>query len=179
MNIFAVDKDPLIAAQSLCDKHVVKMIVETAQLLSTAHRVLDGTMEIRTSSKGRKQKYYKHSNPILEENLYKATHVNHPSAIWARQSNNNYNWLYCHFIGLCDEYRHRYGKTHLSEQKLGGLLSTPPRNIEISHFSYPTPAMPDEFKSSNIIESYRLYYLSKYETIDMRWTNRELPRWFA
>ena len=111
MNVFYLDRDPVTAAKMHCDKHVVKMIIEYAQLMSTAHRVLDGEMYYGLTKNGRKIKRWK-LNSNMEDILYKASHINHPSAIWARQSNNNYNWLYCLFTALCDEYTHRYGKVH-------------------------------------------------------------------
>ena len=80
MNIFYLDRDPHEAARLQCDKHVVKMILETAQLLSTAHNELDGG-----------------------QIAYKTTHKNHPSAVWARKSLDNYLWLYRHLEGLGSE----------------------------------------------------------------------------
>ena len=72
MNIFYIDKDPIKAAQMACDKHVVKMILETAQLLCTAHRVIDG-VDLQMNS-------------LLEETtMYRATHINHPSTKWVRE----------------------------------------------------------------------------------------------
>ena len=91
MNIFYLDRNPEIAAQMMCDKHVVKMILESAQMLSTAHRVLDGD--------GYANKY----------GLYKSTHKNHPSAIWARTNGENYVWLWNNFDALRSEYSYRYG----------------------------------------------------------------------
>jgi hypothetical protein len=89
MNIFYIHENPTISAKAMSNKHVVKMILESAQLLSTAHHILDKS----TSSE-----------------LYKPTHKNHPSAIWVRQSYKNYQWLYNHFISLCEEYTKRYNK---------------------------------------------------------------------
>ena len=111
MNIFYLDRDVTKCAEYHNDKHVVKMILEYAQLLSTAHRVLDGKEYIDASS-GRKIKRWRLEDTSLEGCLYKATHVNHPSAVWVRQSNNNYNWLVCLFQSLLSEYTHRYGKIH-------------------------------------------------------------------
>ena len=109
MNIFHLDNDPVKAAQMMCDKHVVKMIVEYAQLMSTAHRVLDGTEYYDKTKNGRKIKRWKLNGAAEERLLYKASHVNHPSNIWVRKCNDNYRWLYKHFRALCDEYTRRYG----------------------------------------------------------------------
>ena len=94
MNIFHLDQDPVVAAESMCDKHVVKMIVEYAQLMSTAHRVLDGEEYYDKTKNGRRIKRWRLKPAAQERLLYKASHVNHPSNIWTRQSNKNYRWLY-------------------------------------------------------------------------------------
>jgi hypothetical protein len=180
MNIFYLDRDPVVAAQLQCDKHVVKMIVETAQLLSTAHRMLDGVLETRLSKSNRKQKYYALNNG-LEDVVYKACHHNHPSAIWTRESNNNYNWLYCHFVALCDEYTHRYGKIHMTDTKLRDVLKTPPRNIPITYMTPIKLAMgsnPECIDNSDPVGSYRNYYKTKKDRFAMVWTKRNKPTWF-
>ena len=92
MNIFYLDKDPIKSAEMHCDKHVVKMIIEYAQLLSTAHRVLDGIEQIGVTSNNRKYKRYI-LNSNLENILYKSTMKNHPSAIWVRKSVHNYIYI--------------------------------------------------------------------------------------
>jgi len=99
LNIFFVDSDPVVAAQSLVDKHVVKMILESAQLLSTAHRLLDGEEFEGKTKTGRKAKRWK-LHDARENVIYSATHINHPSAVWCRQSVENYNWLVDHFFAL-------------------------------------------------------------------------------
>ena len=107
MNIFWLDKDPVENARMHHDKHVVKMILEYAQLLSTAHRLLDGTQLSTTSASGRKKKVWQlpdHRDSVL----YSATHTNHPSAVWARDNYHNYKRLYALFVATCDEYTHRY-----------------------------------------------------------------------
>ena len=93
MNIFYVHEDAATCAQQHVDKHVVKMILEYAQLLSTAHRVLDGQETEGLSPSGRKQKIWKLPDE-RDDVLYKATHMNHPSAKWARHSVHNYMWLF-------------------------------------------------------------------------------------
>ena len=106
MNIFYLHSDPEMCAKWAVDSHCVKMILEAAQLLSTAHRVIDGLETEGKSASGRRKKVW-----VLPEDrdfkLYNATHVNHPSAVWARQSNNNYNWLWCYLLEHCREYTRR------------------------------------------------------------------------
>ena len=129
MNIFHVDTDPKICAEQMCDKHVVKMVIETAQLLSTAHRVVDGEEYKGKTKSNRNIKRWLHPDAEMETKLYKACHVNHPSTIWTRETSSNYEWLYTHFVALCDEYTHRYGKVHMTDTKLRNTLSRTPRNL--------------------------------------------------
>ena len=160
MNIFYLHPDPVVAAQMQCDKHVVKMILETAQLLSTAHRELD------------------HKNE--PDKFYKATHKNHPSAKWVRESAANYAWAYKHFVALCDEYTHRYGKVHATDRKMRGLLSAPPENIQHGFwFREPPQCMPDEYKQADTVEAYRAYYQSPDKQRFAAWTKtRPAPGWY-
>jgi hypothetical protein len=177
MNIFYLNESPSKCAQEHCDKHVVKMILEYAQLLSTAHRVLDGREYVDASS-GRKMKRWLLPDPTMDKTLYKATHINHPSAVWARQSNNNYNWLYCMFISLMKEYTYRYGKTHACD-KLASFLCHTPRNIPVGYFTPPPPAMPDKYKIPNdSIRSYHAYYINDKSRF-AKWKNRTIPMWYS
>lgn len=176
MNIFMLDRDPIKAAQMQCDKHVVKMILESAQMLSTAHRVLDGREYIDSSS-GRKVKRWGLKDS-REKVLYKATHVNHPSNIWVREDLYNYIWLYDHFEALSTEYEYRYGKVHATWDKLGRELGYQPDNIhEVSMTNLPL-AMPENFRSVDPVKSYRSYYQSKKSNFKMVWTKRNAPEWF-
>lgn len=153
MNIFYLDHDPAICAQMHCDKHVVKMIVEYAQLMSTAHRLLDNN-----------------------ERVYKSTHPKHPSALWTRASKENYDWLFQLWTMLLDEYTYRYGKRHACE-KMYGELFVSPLNIQNGHFTQPTPAMPDEYKvPGNSIASYRQYYIGAKKSF-LSWKSRPIPYW--
>ena len=179
MNIFYLDRDPKVCAQMHNDKHVVKMILEYAQLLSTAHRILDGKLVEGLSKSGRKAKRYELPDQ-RDQLLYTATHSNHPSAVWCRQTSMNYDWLYSLFVESCNEYTHRYGKVHVTDNKLRHALSHRPKNIGRSEvWQDPTPAMPDIYKvASNGVESYRNYYLGDKREMS-RWTNRHMPTWFA
>ena len=177
MNIFYLDSNVTKCAEYHNDKHVVKMILEYAQLLSTAHRVLDGKEYIDASS-GRKIKRWRLEDTSLEAQLYKATHINHPSAVWVRQSNNNYTWLMCLFQSLLMEYTHRYGKMH-SCNRLVYWLRKPPANIPVDYLTQPTPAMPDEYKvSGDSLQSYRNYYLGAKNNM-AKWKNRPIPEWWS
>lgn len=181
MNIFVLDNDPVIAAQLQCDKHVVKMIVESAQMLSTAHRMLDGFVEKRPSKSGKRIiDYWVHPNDNLESVLYKAVHHKHPSTVWTMESNNNYNWHYVHFCALCDEYEYRYGKKHSTDLLLRELLATPPHKIPIGYKTKQPLAMKSnpECMFPDVVKSYRAFYQTKQKRFNMVWTNREIPEWF-
>ena len=175
MNIFYLDKNPKVAARMHNNKHVVKMILETAQLLSTAHRVLDGEQYIDASS-GRRIKRWKINSPEVDAALYKATHINHPSAKWVRESNSNYNWLFNLFISLLDEYTYRYGKHHKCEF-LKPYLHKSPKNILISELTDMPQCMPEYCQvPGDSILAYRQYYL-KEKTNMLIYTKRNKPEW--
>lgn len=179
MNIFILDNDPVIAAQEQCDKHVVKMIVESAQMLSTVHRMLDGVMERRPSKSGAMLQYWK-LNDQRENILYKACHFNHPSTVWTRESKANYQWHYQHFIALCDEYTYRYSKVHSTDTKLRIALQQIPTNIPEKHMTPFKLAMGSnpECMLEDAVESYRRFYETKQKRFTMVWTKRPVPKWF-
>ena len=161
MNIFVTDPSPTISARVLPDKHVVKMPLETAQMLCTAHRILD------------------RDDYADEVWLYKKAYMNHPCTIWARECSANYFWLYRHFLALGTEYNHRYGKTHASIIKLAKPLSKIPDNIKYTGW-IKTPlaqAMPDEYKNEDPVKAYRDYVI--HEKHYAQWNkNREQPTWW-
>lgn len=175
MNIFYLDNNPKTAAEYHVDKHCVKMILETAQLLSTAHRVLDGDQILGKTATGRNVKRW-----VLPDQrdsiLYSATHINHPSAVWARQNRMNYYWLWQLLKELCDEYTYRYGKVHKCEQI--GLVDTLkwfPTNLKHGVFTEPTPAMPEQYKvPGNSVKSYHNYYNGEKQRM-FSWKKRDVP----
>ena len=169
MNIFFLDEDPRICAQAHCDKHVIKMILEYAQMMSTAHRVIDPP-----------------SNLIKP--MYKITHKNHPSCKWIRESNANYQWTHDLWFWLCKEYWWRYDKIHKTWEKLYNKLSHTPLNIPSGSFTSPPLCMPDEYKIetgnplNDAIESYRKYYLEDKSSF-AKWGGivegmRQQPEWW-
>lgn len=158
MNIFALDDDPIYAAMYQCDKHVVKMTLETAQLLSTVHHI--------------------HATPDNPPptGIYATTHINHPSTIWAAQTSGNYMWLFTHFAALADEYTYRYGKTHKSWATLKHKLWQPPRGINHAPRTPFAQAMPDECKHDDPITGYRTYYVAAKLPF-LKYTRRPSPWW--
>jgi hypothetical protein len=144
MNIFYLHKDPVEAAKLQYNKHVVKMILESAQMLCTAHHEIMGD----------------------DANVpYKRAHVNHPSTIWARRSAQNYVWLYDHFVALAQEYKKRYGKDHLSYTKCEPYLRFLPGGLPYTGFTQPPQAMPDEYKDECSIQAYWNYYIAEKSAI--------------
>jgi hypothetical protein len=180
MNIFILNESPIIAAQEQCDKHVVKMIVESAQMLSTAHRMLDGNETRRQSKSGKTMSKYWELPDNRESVLYKAVHMGHPCTVWTMESKTNYVWHYAHFIALCDEYQYRYGKKHLTDQLLSETLKKIPDNIpdiKRTPFKLAMGSNP-ECVSKDPVESYRRFYETKQERFKMVWSKRPVPSWF-
>lgn len=161
MNIFFVDRDPVLAAKALADRHVVKMTLESAQILSTVVRI----------------RYGRSLSTRADITLYEATHRNHPCVVWAAETSGNYEWLRAHAVALCDEFRFRYGKDHGSEWLIRRILSRSP-------FVYPSPmteppqAMPEEYRRPDPVEGYREYYRNGKAHLH-RWTKREPPSWIG
>ena len=180
MNIFVLDMNPKTAAQLQCDKHVVKMIVESAQMLSTAHRMLDGYVEKRPSKSGKTMvNYWVHPKQEMEDVLYKAVHHKHPCTVWTQESVYNYRWHYDHFCALLEEYTYRYGKIHSSE-KLKYWLVKPPKNIPhvpFTEFKLAMKHQPQCMHEGETVRSYREYYKTK-KYFNMMWSKRGVPEWF-
>lgn len=170
MNIFVLSLILKRCAKYHLNAHVTKMVIEYAQLLSSAHRVLDPDN--------------------CDDVMYKKTHVNHPCGIWVRESSENYKWLYNLFRYLCHEYTFRYGRVHLTETKLLEVLKRVPNGIPVCGMTNFKLAMPDECKiyfrdgSPNAVASYRNYYVMKKAHICV-WSVRtfgpdkfEEPLWY-
>ena len=160
MNIFYLHEKPYPCAVMHCDKHVVKMVLESAQMLSTAHRILDGDEFADRNS------------------LYKAAHVKHPSSVWVRQSAKNYQWLVDLWYNLGQEYSLRYeGRIHKSSS-LGALTTLPvniPQDVE---FSPPPQCMPDEYKQEDTVQAYRDYYCGEKASFAQWHFFPYAPAWF-
>jgi hypothetical protein len=166
----------------MCDKHIIKMILESAQMLCTAKRVLDGTPYEDKTKNGRKIKRWRLENPNEEAIIYKAGWLRHPSTQWVIKSAYNYIWLYKHMMAMNDEYKSRYNHTkdHLAVQKLGELLKQPPKNINIKALATDaTPAMPDEcIVPGDSVASYRKYYIMKKVRFATWKAPSKMPQWF-
>ena len=150
MNIFVLDYEPSEAAKLHLDKHIVKMPLETAQILCTVQHQYGNSAQ------------------------YKPTHVSHPCTVWAGQSKENYNWLVELGLELCAEYSYRYGKRHACQSVIEGL-SQAPDNMDLG-FTQFAQAMPDECKNSDPVTAYRNYYRLHKAHI-AKWTHRNTPEW--
>ena len=160
MNIFVLDKEPNIAAKYHCDKHVVKMITESAQMLSTVHHMcgIPDTMDANE--------------------IYLKAHVNHPCTIWVRKTIDNYNWLVTLGLCLCEEYTWRYSnKVHKTQKVLEYLKKHQP-NISAVGLTPFELCMPDQFKVPGYpIISYRNFY-NKDKARFAEWKHGNIPTWF-
>ena len=161
MNVFVLDRDPRKAAKMLCDKHVIKMCLETAQILSTAVLAqLESLPIVKQAAAG---------------SLYRATHAKHPCVIWAGASRTNFDWLLEHGKAIADEYTFRYGKLHKSQAVIEAAE-------DHKHWLRPGPAtafplaMPDQYKTADCEQSYRAYYLGEKMHF-AKWTKRATPEW--
>ncbi len=151
MNIFYLHFDPKTCAQMHTNRHIVKMAIETAQLLCSAHYMTDSS-------------YKPH---------YKLSHKNHPCAVWTRTSISNYKWLCELGIEICKEYTYRYGKIHKCQSIIEDLSLHLPEIPELG-FTPLQQCMPDMYKDEDPIEAYRQYYIFEKSHIH-QWKNREIP----
>lgn len=161
MNIFFLSADPYLAAVHHCDKHVVKMIVETCQILCSVH--------------------YRWNNH--QDWMYKPTHQKHPSTLWAGDSPSHYFWL--HQLGneLCKQYTNRYNKVHKCQALLDKLQVIPPEllNTVETYWIDPPQCMPDECKQDITTKAYQAYYRHKKSIMSMKWYKGLVsePQWMA
>lgn len=187
MNIFVLDSDPAKAAEYMCDKHIPKMILESAQLLCTAHWIGWSKMIPPPPGINGKAKKEWLKLRIPHPDLippYSMTHVNHPCGVWARQCWGNYNWLVRHALAQCAEYTKRYGKVMKTEEVIRWANRFPPPVFDNTNPDDPmgmTPfatAMPDVFRvPGDPVQSYRNYYLgSKVRFAKWKYTNP--PSWW-
>ena len=142
MNIFYLDKAPITAAVVQYNKHIVKMILESAQMLCAAHHILGNPNDVP----------------------YKLAHKNHPCTIWVRENSLHYDWLYEHMMALGDEYTARYSKTHMSIDKCKHL-NIHPENIPHESFEQPPQCMPDKYKNKCSVQAYWNYYIGEKHVV--------------
>ena len=148
MNIFFLHKHPVIAAQMQCDKHVVKMVLETAQMLSTAARAQGHDVG------------------------YKSAYPKHPMTLWVSQNADNFRWAWLHGMSLAKEYTNRYDKIHKSQEILEQLENY--ATGDENNITKPPQCMPDQYKTDNYVTAYRNYYVGDKKRF-AKYTNRDVP----
>jgi hypothetical protein len=152
MNIFVLSTDPEEAARMQCDRHVLKMILESGQMLCAAH------------------------DPSAAP--WKRTHYNHPCTVWTRASTENYKWLAVHGLTLCDEYTKRYGKVHKAESVLVWCAENIPANVPIGNLTPFAVAIKDpKYHTGDVVSSYRAYYLGEKSRF-AKWRYCDPPTWW-
>jgi hypothetical protein len=177
MNLFYLDLDPAKNAEYHVDKHIVKMPLETAQILCTTHWIsaIIGPAPRHLNSQELKELRAAVAMQACKNIPYKPTHPNHPSVIWARTNCANYDWVLGYLLALGDEYTYRYDKEHLAVRKCMELdCLVLPETSSMSPFAL---AMPDKYKSDDPIASYRAYYTGDKAHL-AGWKYRETPKWF-
>jgi hypothetical protein len=135
MNVFALDRDPTLAARAHCDRHLLWQITEAAQMLAVAH----------------------HRSGTAPPGIYRPSHENHPCSIWARETTSNYRWLHAMGVALGSIYRERFGRTHRSEEVLR-LIPDPPPDVPEGPLTPFAQVMPPEYQSDDPVEGYRSYF---------------------
>ena len=164
MNLFVLDNNHQKAAEYHPNQHVGKLLLENFQTLSTAHREIDGDENV---------------DPIH----YRKAHLNHPVTKWVRETTDNYMWSYELARCLSEEFTYRTGKTHLSWEKLGEVLSKPPRGLTKTGLTEFQQCMPDQYKvEGDAVQAYRNYFIGEKQTLQKRpadWGCRPVPDWFV
>jgi hypothetical protein len=153
VNVFAVDRDPVRAARALCDRHVVKMTLATAQILCTAARALG------------------------QRAPYRPTHVHHPCIAWAAECRANWRWLVRHGLALADEYTRRYGKVHPSCAVIATMSRRGPRPSRRRRTPF-AQAMPEAYRGPDAVEAYRRFYVGEKAPFATWRAPATPPRWW-
>lgn len=182
MNIFVLDKNPVLAAKYHCDKHCVKMILEAGQMLCVAHWIgalKSVNKELGDFKRVREAKWYAEENadPSLIP-PWTLTHTRHPCTIWTSENTGNYMWHVQLMRSLLDEYTLRYKKTHKSETVYEWLHSKIPYGMTKSLMTEHPQCMPEECKvTHDPVAAYRNYY-HKYKAYMAKWNKGETPSWW-
>lgn len=172
MNIFILDTDITRCAEYHVDKHVVKMPLEAAQLLCSVYWIDFACGYVPQKITPEQHLACKMAHT---EDYYKLSHYNHPCAVWARTSLDNFEWLHCYAHALNDEYGYRYGgKSHKSLEVVNRLPTPNLPRIGLTPF---VQAMPDDYKSDNAVDAYRAYYIGDKSHL-AAWKHRGKPDWY-
>lgn len=183
MNIFVLDSDPDLAAQYHCNKHVVKMILESGTMLCTAHWLAQLVIRHRSLSEfkriGDAQEWLRRAATPEQLPPWKVSHVNHPCTVWTRASRENYMWHSELGLSLCAEYTRRYGKRHRSQEVHEWLARNIPPSFPSQGLTPWAQCVPDDCKLPDTVQSYRQYY-SRHKRRFAVWEPRaQTPLWFS
>ena len=186
MNIFVLNESPILAARDHCNKHVVKMILESAQMLCAAHWIGWQQMLKPPVDELSRREVQAWLSERIDPRLcppWKMTHASHPCTRWAQQSWGNYMWLSLHGMELCREYTRRYGKVHKAEEIHRWLNRVIPPTFEgttdtpngVTPFAI---AMPEKYHvPGDAVQSYRDYYLGEKSRF-AKWPTDKIPGWW-
>lgn len=162
MNIFVLSKNPVQAAEFMCDKHIPKMVVETAQMLACA-LYANGVQE--------------HEMPYTSSGThYKGGYKNHPCSKWAGKSISNYAWLACHGIELCRQFIIRYKKVHACTDAIVQMSNMADR-IQDGDYTPFHLGMPEQYHDDDAVKAYRDYYMNEKTFAEWK-KGVPKPRWF-
>lgn len=198
MNIFVLDSEPMLAASMMCDEHIRKMPVESLQMLSTAHRMLDGVKTAFKRPNGKVQyimlmpgeectvqRFKDDGTPIdigsqkyviIDPVIYRATHENSPPVVWTRETSANYDWHYELFCAMLDEYTNRTGQFHACEWGRSWMRERP-KNITIGAMTDQPLVMPEQYFRDTVVESYREFY--RNDKPFASWKHSAKPEWMG
>ena len=157
MNIFFLDKTPEFSAEYLCDKHIPKMLLESAQMLSTSYQRYRG----------------------IQKGLYKPAYPNHPMTKWVGKNRSNFEWALVNAIEIEEEYEIRFNKIHKSGQIITEIELNDLRfKLPEGDFTDPPQCMPDEYKDNDYVTAYRNYYKGEKEYFAKWEKGRQQPEWW-
>jgi hypothetical protein len=204
MNIFPLERtpdglpDPIESARVQCDQHAQKMYLESAQMLSTAHRLLDGVqskvpstdkqgnMVYLKSGKLRVKNHWKLADPEMDTGLYLAVHPKHPTTLWTMESGENYDWHYAHFVELLMEFERRHGKMpktvamrELLKRRPINIPNVPATPIKLAMAQFPHCVVRDNAGVIDVVESYRNFYIEDKERFATWNKGRSAPEWWV
>ena len=151
MNIFILSRDPVEAAKWQCDKHIVKMCSESAQMLCSVHE------------------------PGVAP--WKRSHYNHPCTVWTRTSVDNYRWHILHALALCEEYTQRYGRRHAAQDVIEWCKNNEPELPSAGLTPFPRAIKDPTYHDQDIVTSYRAYYIGDKSRF-ARWRYSSPPPWW-
>lgn len=177
MNIFALDNDPVKAAKYLCDKHIVKMPTESAQMVSTLIRLQYGSQRAITKANGERITYPYALEDETNQIIPLVSHPNHPCTQWLKQSRANFDWHLEYWSEMLTEYSRRYGKIHKAAEYFNFCLDYAPFLRYVGKGRTPFAQAVKEYTREDPVEAYRVYYI-KDKARFAKWKTGNVPEWF-